>query len=119
MNATKSVACALDANDYYELILTAVPVGFDGYWSNHLQRTSFSNGNPETSLFDRASDSFASDLFTTNVTDDTLIRARQTVNLGAAFDALSSAVTFRIYGYNAEGTSVCLEIGDRLRFHNP
>jgi hypothetical protein len=49
-------------------------------------------------------DGFVGDLFTASVPDDTLTR-RQTVNLGPAFDALSSAVTFRISGFASESAS--------------
>lgn len=47
-------------------------------------------------------DNYASALSTFTVPDDTVYRNNQTTNLGTSFSNLSSPVTFRIYGYNAE-----------------
>ena len=49
-------------------------------------------------------DNFTSPLSAFTVPDDSLFRSNQTTTLGTSFNNLSSPVTFRVYGYNAEGS---------------
>jgi hypothetical protein len=55
-------------------------------------------------------DVFAAPIFSTTVPDD-LEERRQTIPLGAAFQDLTSAVTFRIYGFSAESTAGTWRLG--------
>jgi hypothetical protein len=50
-------------------------------------------------------DSFVTSLGGYNVPDNTSWRCDQSVSLGASFQGLTSTVTFRIYGYNAEAST--------------
>lgn len=47
-------------------------------------------------------DNYTANIVTVNVPDDDMIRANRRVTLPVAFSALTTPVTFRIYGYNAE-----------------
>lgn len=49
-------------------------------------------------------DGYASDVFTTNVEDDTLTRD-QSYAFGAAFDNITDSLTIRVYGYSAESAA--------------
>ena len=91
---------ALLTVDYYEITLTPS----SGFALN-LTSLVFDERRSGTGIRDwevRSSlDSYGASLGGGNVPDNTSTRT-QTVTLGASFTGLASAVTFRIYGYNAE-----------------
>jgi hypothetical protein len=109
INSTAWSTGGLDFNDYYGFTLTpgaGATLNVDSIsFSERRSATGIKTISVRSSL-----DNFASDLFTTTVLDDTLTR-RQSVTLGSAFDALTSAVTFRIYGYNAEAAGGSWRLG--------
>jgi hypothetical protein len=96
----------LDINDYFTFSLTPDP-GFQLTLTQlQLDERRSGTGIRDWSL--RSSlDSFAADIGAAfSVPDNTSTRANQSVDLtGGLFDDLSSAIEFRVYGYNAEASS--------------
>jgi hypothetical protein len=108
---------ALDLTDYYQFTLTPDPGA-----TLNVDQIIFSERRSATGIRDivvRSSlDSFTADLFNVNVPDETLTR-QQTVNLGVAFDSLTSDVTFRIYGFTAEAAGGTWRLGVAGGADNP
>ena len=102
---------ALDLNDYYGFTLT--PNAGDSLnvdqivFSERRSLTGIRNISIRSSL-----DGFTSDLFSVVVPDVDTTR-RQTANFGSAFDALTTGVTFRFYGFTAEAAGGTWRIGNQ------
>jgi hypothetical protein len=107
----------IDLNDYFQFTLTP-----DAGQLLTLTSMDFSERRSSTGIRDIAIrtslDSFASDVTAFNVPDDVLVR-RQTVSFGAGFSNLSSPLTVRIYGYNAEAATGTWRLGVSGGTDNP
>ena len=103
MSSNNWTTGTIDLNDYYELTLT--PLG--GYaldldnlnFRERRSNTGIRNFEVRTSL-----DGYSASYFSTAVPDDNLER-NQTFTFPAAFSSITSAITIRIYGYNAEAAT--------------
>jgi len=92
---------ALDTTDYFEFTLTP-DSGFAATLTSLVFDERRSGTGPRDIAVRSSLDSFATDIITFNVPDNTSTR-EQTVSLGSSFEDLEGDTTFRIYGYNAEG----------------
>lgn len=104
-----TTSASISTVDYYEWTVTPT-AGFEV----DLDQLQFSERRSATAIHNfqlRSSlDAFGSALWTVPVPDDILTR-RQTFNFGPEFDDITSAVTFRLFGYAAEGGSGTWRLG--------
>lgn len=99
----------IDLTDYYEFSITVA--GLDLVTLTNLTFAERRSGTGIRDISVRSSlDAFAVDILTTNVPDDTNTRT-QTLPLSGSFSSISS-VTFRIYGYTAEGSAGSWRVDD-------
>jgi endonuclease I/endonuclease/exonuclease/phosphatase family metal-dependent hydrolase len=96
-----TTATSVDADDYYEITLTpnsGYEIDFTSFsFDERRSGTGIRNWAVRSSL-----DSYASDISSGSVPDDTNFRT-QTVDLsGTTYQGINAAITFRIYGYGAE-----------------
>ncbi|WP_338760546.1 hypothetical protein WAF17_13810 [Bernardetia sp. ABR2-2B] len=107
---------AVDLNDYYEL--TLIPLG--GFKLD-LDNINFRERRSGTGIRDfeiRTSlDGYAASYFATNVPDNTSQR-NHTFTFPAAFSNVTSSITIRIYGYNAEGTGGTWQLRNNTTTNN-
>jgi len=109
INSDSWTTGALDLNDYYGFTLT--PGGSTLLNVDSITFSERRSGTGIASIELRSSlDGFIGSLFTFAVPDDTNTR-RHTAALGSAFDGLTGAVTFRLYGFNAEGAAGSWRLG--------
>jgi hypothetical protein len=104
-----TTAGTIDLSDYYTFTLTpATGFGLD------LNTIEFSDRRSATAPLNMAIrsslDAFAGDITTLTLANDTSFH-RQIITLGPAFDGITSAVEFRLYGYNAGNSLGTLRIG--------
>lgn len=91
----------LDVNDYYSFTVTPAAPAIMNLFALELDERRSGTGIRNWSI--RSSiDGFAADLASFAVPDDTATRVDQQVLLGPAFRNLTTAVEFRIYGFDAE-----------------
>jgi hypothetical protein len=109
INSVGFTTGGLDPTEYYQFIATP-----DASYAMDLTSLEFSERRSATGIhaFEIRSslDGFTASLYTFAVPDDTLTR-RHNVALGAAFQDLMSAVTFRVYGYLAEAGTGSWRLG--------
>ena len=104
-NATGWNSATLDVNDYFEFTLTPN----SGYQINLLSfvYTGQASGSGATAVAFRSSvDAFASNIGALTITGTTISLA------GASYQGLSSAITFRIYGWGASAAGGTFSIND-------
>jgi hypothetical protein len=97
-----TTGASIDANDYYEFTLTPT-AGFTFNVDTISLRERRSGTGILTFTIRSSLDSYATDIITPVGVPDNAGSRDHTFTLGTAFDNLLSAVTFRIYGYAAEG----------------
>jgi len=120
-NSINSVAwttgSTIDPNDYYQFVVTPQPD-----FAVDLTQLDFSERRSAQGIltFDIRSslDAYATSLFMVTLPDDTLTR-RFTVPLGAAFDDLTTPVTFRLFGYGSQSGSGTWRLGVAPSPDNP
>ena len=109
-NASGWSTGALDVNDYFGFTLTP-NAGF----TLNVNSIEFNEQRSATGIRDialRSSlDNFLVNLATVNVPDDTANR-RQVFTLSPLFDSITDPITFRIYGFNAEGGGGTFRLGN-------
>ena len=97
-----TTAATIDLADYYQFTITP-----DAGVTMDLTALTFTERRSATGVgafqVRTSLDSFASPIFTFDVPDNDANR-RHTIALGAAFEDLFNPVTFRIFGYEAEGS---------------
>ena len=96
-----TTAAAIDVTDYYSFTVT--PAAGVSMRMTALELDERRSGSgPRTWAVRSSLDGFTTDLATFAVPDDTNTRTNQRIDLGAAFNNLTTAVEFRIYAYGAE-----------------
>jgi hypothetical protein len=93
-----------DLNDYYEFTVTPNSGFLLTLTRLELDERRSSTGIANWAIYSSL-DLYGTSLATFTVPDNTAIRTDEGVNLGTSFSGLTSAVTFRIYGYTAEMAS--------------
>lgn len=97
---------SLDANDYFEFTLTPNP-GCSINFSDFVYTAQASASGPQTNFAFRSSaDGFTADIGTPLVGGATISLA------GAAYQGVSSAITFRYYGWGASSAAGTMSIND-------
>lgn len=99
-----TVASSPDTNDYYELSIAPSPGSLLDIDTLHFSEARSSTG---VVMFEvRGSlDNFTSTLDSAITIPDDTANRNHSIALGSAFDSISAPVTFRIYGYAAEGSA--------------
>jgi hypothetical protein len=95
---------APDANDFYQFSITPAPGSILDIDTLHFAEERTATG---VTFFEVRSsmDNFASTIGAAIAVPDDTAKRDQSLTLGAAFDAIAAPVTFRIYGYAAEGNT--------------
>jgi hypothetical protein len=96
-----TTAATPDANDYYEFTLTPA-IGFAFNVDTIALRERRSNTGILTFTIRSSLDAYATDAIAPIVVPDNAGSRDHNFTLGSTFDNLTTAVTFRIYGYAAE-----------------
>ncbi len=106
-----TTSASIDANDYFQFSITP-----SGGYSMNLTSLSLSERRSGTGIrtweIRSSVDNYASALGTFSVPDDTNTRTGQSVTLSSGFSSLTTATTFRIYGYSAEAAGGTWRIDD-------
>lgn len=93
-----------DLNDYFSFSITP-QAGYELSLTSLILDEQRSGTGIQSWAVRSSLDSFVSDLGTFSVPDNTSLRSDQTTTLDASFNSITSAIEFRIYGYEAEGNA--------------
>jgi len=96
-----SQAATIDLTDFYTFTVTPAGGAMLAITALEFDERR-SNSGPLAWAVRSSLDGFAADLRVVVMPDDDLVRADQRISLGAAFAAVTTPVTFRIYGYDAD-----------------
>lgn len=104
-NASGWSLSGLDANDYYEFILTP-NTGYEIDFTNFVYTGAVSGSGPSTYVFRSSRDNFTANIGSPTATGTTIDLTAET------FQGVSSAISFRIYAYNASNTGGTFSVND-------